>query len=84
MKKELLEAPSPDSDELGPHALIATITAKPEHSDALQEGLLSLVPLTGHEDDSVVYHLHRGHADPNVFVFEDAWKAPGALQAHKV
>ena len=62
--------------------LIARLTAKPEHSDALGEGLRRLVASTTAEPGSIGYVLHRDNDDPRVWILYETWRSRADLDAH--
>jgi quinol monooxygenase YgiN len=62
--------------------LIARLTAKPEHADALGEGLRRLVAPTTTELGSIRYVLHRDNDDPRVWILYETWRSRADLDAH--
>ena len=62
--------------------LIARLTAKPETSDALGDGLRALIAPTLAEDGSIDYTLHRANDDPNVWILYETWRSRADLDAH--
>lgn len=63
-------------------AALASLHAKPERADALEEILLSFVERTRAEDGCLAYDVHRDARDPNVFLMYEIWASPEALAAH--
>jgi NADP-dependent 3-hydroxy acid dehydrogenase YdfG len=62
--------------------LIARLTARPEHAEALGEGLRALIAPTASEAGSLGYTLHRDNDDPNVWILYETWTSRAALDAH--
>ena len=62
--------------------LIAKLTAKPEHADAIGEGLFGLLAQTRSEEGSIDYHFHRDNDDPRVWVLYENWRSRADLDAH--
>jgi quinol monooxygenase YgiN len=62
--------------------LIARLTAKPEHADALGKGLQQLIAPTSLEAGSLGYVLHRDNNDPNVWILYETWVSQADLDAH--
>ena len=62
--------------------LIARLTAKPEHAEALGEGLRGLVAPTTAEAGSIGYVLHRDNDDPRVWILYETWRSREDLDAH--
>ena len=62
--------------------VIAKFTAKPEHADAVGEGLAGQVAQTRAEAGSIDYHLHRDQNDPNVWIVYENWRSRADFDAH--
>ncbi|MDQ7251694.1 putative quinol monooxygenase [Dongia sedimenti] len=62
--------------------LIAKLTAKPEHADALGANLRGLVDQTRAEAGSVDYHVHHDNSDPCVWIIYENWRSRADLNAH--
>jgi quinol monooxygenase YgiN len=74
--------PEPDTGETGPYALVGQARARPGMADRLEQTLVRLVAPTRQETGALQYHVHRDRADPNFFVFYEAWASLADLQAH--
>ncbi|WP_458098210.1 putative quinol monooxygenase [Roseomonas sp. WA12] len=62
--------------------LIATLTAKPDQSEALGEGLRQLVVPTLAEAGAIEYRLHRDIDDPCTWILYETWRSRADLEAH--
>ena len=62
--------------------LIAKLTAKPEHTDAVRDGLFELLDKTRAEAGSIDYHFHRDATDSTVWVLYENWRSRADLDAH--
>ena len=62
--------------------LIARLTAKPETSEDLGNGLKALIAPTLKEEGAIGYVLHRDNDDPNVWVLYETWRSRADLHAH--
>ena len=62
--------------------LIARLTAKPETSEDLGNGLRQLIAPTLSEEGAIGYVLHRDNDDANVWVLYETWRSPADLDAH--
>lgn len=62
--------------------LIARLTAKPEHAEALGNGLRKLIFPTLKEEGSIGYVLHRDNDDPTVWILYETWRSRADLDAH--
>ena len=71
--------PNPIANEL---RLIADITAKPEHIDAVRKALNNLVEPSRAEDGCLQYDLHEDLERPGHFIFFERWRDAAALAAH--
>ena len=60
--------------------VVATISPKPEHADAVREAVLEAVPRVHEEPGCEWYSLHRGR-DGDLVVVEK-WESAEALAAH--
>ncbi len=60
--------------------VVATISPKPEHADAVREAVLEAVPRVHEEPGCERYPLHRGR-DGDLVVVEK-WESAEALAAH--
>lgn len=69
----------PPEAELG---LIADVTAKPEHIDALRAALMKLIAPSRAEDGCLQYDLYEDREKPGHFVFIERWRDAAALAAH--
>lgn len=67
------------SDQL---TLIARLTAKPEHAEALGDGLRQLIAPTLAEKGALGYVLHRDNDDPCVWILYENWRSRADLDAH--
>jgi quinol monooxygenase YgiN len=70
-----------------PHAtdqltLIVRLIAKPEHAEALGEGLRRLITPTTAEEGSIGYALHRDQNDPCAWILYENWRSRADLDAH--
>ena len=65
-----------------PLTLIAKLTAKPEHADALGDWLQQLVEPTRAEEGCLGYDLHHDDADRRVWVLYETWRSRADLDAH--
>lgn len=62
--------------------LIARLTAKPETSEDLGNGLKALIAPTLEEEGAIDYVLHRDNDDANVWVLYETWRSRADLDAH--
>lgn len=62
--------------------LVATLTAKPDFSEELGNGLKALVEPTSREEGSLVYQVHRDNQDPNTWLIYERWRSRDDLDAH--
>jgi quinol monooxygenase YgiN len=62
--------------------LIATLIAKPEKSEALEQVLRHLVERARTETGCLAYHLHRIADRPNGFMFYEVWQSQEILDEH--
>ncbi len=65
-----------------PIAIVATITAQPEHAEAVELALRKAVPQVREEPGCEQYVLHRDLGDANRFVMVERWRDGAALAAH--
>ncbi|KAF7597848.1 MAG: antibiotic biosynthesis monooxygenase [Candidatus Dactylopiibacterium carminicum] len=65
-----------------PVAVIATITAAPQHREAVEAALRIAVPLVRKEAGCEQYTLHRDLAQPDNFVMVERWSDEAALTQH--
>ena len=63
--------------------LVATLTAKNGHADALEAGLRQLVTASRAEPGCRQYDLHRHQDDAHVFVMIEQWQDSAALAFHQ-
>jgi NAD(P)-dependent dehydrogenase (short-subunit alcohol dehydrogenase family) len=70
---------SADGTEL---TLVARLKAKPEHAEALGEGLRLLIQPTLAEEGAVEYRLHRDNDDPALWLLYETWRSRADLEAH--
>jgi quinol monooxygenase YgiN len=61
--------------------VVAHVTARPGHEDALRSILEGLLAPTRAEPGCHFYDLHQG-ADPQVFTFIESWEDAESLEAH--
>ena len=66
-----------------PLTLIATITARPGHAEAVEAGLRQLVPPSQAEAGCLQYNLHRHQQQANRFIMVEQWQDAAALSAHQ-
>jgi quinol monooxygenase YgiN len=66
-----------------PLTLIATLTARPGHADAVEAGLRQLVPPSQAESGCLQYNLHRHQEHANRFIMVEQWQDADALRAHQ-
>ena len=66
-----------------PLTLIATLTARPGHAEAVEAGLRQLVPPSKAEAGCLQYNLHRHQEHPNRFIMVEQWQDAAALSAHQ-
>jgi quinol monooxygenase YgiN len=59
--------------------VVATITPKPDHVDAVREALLGAVPKVHAEPGCELYAVHEGDGE---FVMVERWESPEALKVH--
>jgi quinol monooxygenase YgiN len=62
--------------------LVATLTAKPQCTEELGQGLAALVAPTRQEEGSIDYHVHRDNNDPNVWLIYENWRSQADLDLH--
>jgi len=62
--------------------LIARLTAKPETSEDLGNGLKALIAPTLEEEGAIGYVLHRDNDNANVWVLYETWRSRADLDAH--
>lgn len=82
MSNDAFELPEPNPGETTPYALVGQARALPGRADALEAELLALVAPTRSEPGMMQYHVHRDRADPDLFVFYEAWRSLGDLRRH--
>lgn len=63
-------------------AVVATITAHPLHSEAVELALRTAVPLVRKESGCEQYVLHRDLAQAGRFVMVERWRDEAALGEH--
>lgn len=61
---------------------VAVITAKPEAAEQVADAMRALAEATHAEPGCLLYSLHRGAQDPNVFVTIEKWDSPESLEQH--
>ncbi|WP_339516380.1 putative quinol monooxygenase [Pseudomonas sp. RL_15y_Pfl2_60] len=66
-----------------PLALVATITALPQHQATVEAHLRTLVAASREEVACIQYDLHQQQDAPNVFVMIEQWRDAAALAEHK-
>ena len=59
--------------------VVATITPKPDHVDAVREAILAAVPKVHDEPGCELYAVHEGSGE---FVMVERWESPEALKVH--
>lgn len=84
MSNEAFVLPAPEANETGPYAVVGQARAKPGQGDALEAALLALVEPTRLEAGALEYHVHRDRADPDLFIFYEAWESIDHLKVHLV
>ena len=62
--------------------LIARLTARPETTAALGDGLKALIAPTLSEAGALGYVLHRDNDDPVVWILYETWRSRADLEAH--
>jgi quinol monooxygenase YgiN len=82
MSNAAFSLPEPDPGETGAYSLVGQARAKPGQGDTLEAALLALVEPTRREAGALQYHVHRDRADPDLFVFYEAWQSLDHLKAH--
>ncbi|MGX5218111.1 putative quinol monooxygenase [Pseudomonas segetis] len=64
-------------------ALVATITALPQHQAQVEAHLRTLVAASREETACIQYDLHQQQDAPAVFVMIEQWRDAAALEEHK-
>jgi quinol monooxygenase YgiN len=59
--------------------VVATLTPRPEHADAVRDAILAAVPKVHAEPGCELYALHEGDGS---FVMVERWVSPEALKVH--
>ena len=59
--------------------VVATLTPKPDHVDAVREAILAAVPKVHAEPGCELYAVHEGKGH---FVMVERWESPEALKVH--
>jgi quinol monooxygenase YgiN len=59
--------------------VVATITPKPDHVDAVRDAILAAVPKVHAEPGCELYAVHQGRGE---FVMVERWESPEALKVH--
>ena len=62
--------------------IVATVTVKPEHSEALAALFKDLVKASRAEEGNISYDLHQEIGKPHRFIFVENWKSQAAVDAH--
>ena len=62
--------------------IVAKLTARKEHVEALKAELLKMVAPTLQEEGCIVYRLHQDINDPTIFIFYENWKNSTCLEQH--
>lgn len=62
--------------------IVAHITAKVEHLDAVQSALSALRPVTQTEQGCICYDLHQDQNNPNHFMFYEKWENRDLWEQH--
>lgn len=62
--------------------LIARLTARPDTSEELGDGLRQLIDPTLKEEGAIAYVLHRDLNDANVWILYETWRSREDLDAH--
>lgn len=65
-----------------PLLLIATITAKPDHTADLKAALLDLVAAVRTEPACLLYELYESTEAPERFIMHERWQDQAGLDAH--
>ena len=63
-------------------SLLAVLTAKPGHSDALHQALRALLLPTRQEPGNLDYALFQLRDAPDTFYMRESWRNQEALDAH--
>lgn len=63
--------------------LVATMTAKEEYVDLVRDEMLKLIPPTRQEKGCILYDLHQGNKEKNVFILYEKWNSYGEWQDHR-
>ena len=66
-----------------PLIIIAEVTAKPGHADALRQELTAMLAPSRAEPGCVSYVLHEVPGQPEQFVFYEVWKDDAAFVFHE-
>lgn len=62
--------------------LVANITAKPEHAEALKSELLKLAEASQAEQGAMQYNIHQANDNPNHFVTYEVWENQKLMEQH--
>lgn len=62
--------------------LVATITAKPEHAEALKSELLKLAKASQAEQGAMQYNIHQDNDNPNSFITYEVWENQELMEQH--
>ena len=62
--------------------VLATITAQPDHADAVRDVLTTLAETSRQDDGCEGYTLTQSADDPAMFVTVERWRDAAALEAH--
>ncbi len=62
--------------------LVATIKAKPEHSEQVKSELLKLAKASQAEPGAIQYNIHQDNANSNDFITYEVWENNELMQQH--
>ena len=62
--------------------ILAVLTAKPDHVDALKAALIALIAPTRQEPGNMRYDLFQLTETPEVFHMQERWQSQAALDDH--
>lgn len=62
--------------------VVAQVTARKEHVEAVKTECLKMVAPTRREEGCIEYRLHQDMDDPAVFIFYENWRSPACLEQH--
>ncbi|MNJ91902.1 putative monooxygenase [compost metagenome] len=62
--------------------LTATLTSKPEFTEEVKAFLQHMVTESRKDEGCILYNLHQGMDDKNLFIFQEIWESKAALDEH--